>query len=267
MQNTEPLSGVLLKSEMVIRDLRKAIKSRDQFLSIASHELRTPLTSLTLQLQLIQRSLASELGSLTSPQKLKQGIDICFKQTQRITRLVNDLLDISRIQAGVLNFTFEEVDLAELLRQCLEKNREQAKLSRCELKLNAPKSLWATCDRIRIEQVIDNLLSNALKYGAGRAIEVSLLADGDMAKMIFRDYGIGIDKNNHEIIFERFERAVDPKSVSGLGLGLFIVRQILNAHKGKIFVDSELDRGATFMVSLPLHSGLKTFDRSEKELS
>jgi PAS domain S-box-containing protein len=250
------LLGTLLdisEQKRVEQALREAVRTRDEFLSIASHELKTPITSLKMQLQLTRRKLKPESQVGLPLDKLVKVLEISTRQVDRLTSLVEDLLDVSRIQAGKLDFRFETVDLSSLVHEVVERLGDQLSEVGCPVEVLAAESVLVECDRFRVEQIVVNLLSNAMKYGAGRPIQVSVESPHPMARISVRDFGIGIDKDKHELIFERFARAVPSRNISGLGLGLYIVKQILDAHHGKVRVESEPGRGSVFVVELPLH--------------
>lgn len=239
------------------KEAQTAIQMRDDFLSIASHELKTPLTPLTLQVQTLIKTLShGSLDSLT-PARLERMLQSCDRQLTRLAKLIENLLDISRINTGKLTLEKEEFDLMELIREVLERFQDQLKAIRCETTLEGPDRVSVYWDRFRIEQVIVNLLSNAMKYGAGRPIVIQIAPSiGGRISLAVRDSGIGIAKEDQERIFERFERAVSGKHFGGLGLGLYIVKQIIEAHEGKVTVTSAVSMGSTFIVDLPTYRDL-----------
>jgi PAS domain S-box-containing protein len=224
---------------------QEAVRARDDFLSIASHELRTPLTPLRLQVQILRRLLAN--GGAPARDKLSGSLDTLERQTDRLSRLVSDLLDVSRITAGKLTLHRERLDLAELAREVVERYAG-ASQSPIALRTESATGSW---DRARLEQVATNLLANAIKYGQGKPIEVSVARKEGTALLAVRDRGIGIAPEDVERIFGRFERAASASSYGGLGLGLYIAQQIAAAHGGRIAVASAPGQGATFTVSLP----------------
>lgn len=235
--------------------LSQAVVARDEFMSIASHELKTPLTSLRLQAQL--RRLLVTRGDLArfAPDKISRMVMEDEKQIDRITRLVDDMLDISRLKTGKLTIKKEQIDISQLTKEVVLRFYPQAEGAGCLLLLKAPEPVLAYCDPFRIEQVITNILSNALKYGARMPIEIEVHSSEQEARIIVRDQGIGIDEKNHRRIFQQFERAVSNHHISGLGLGLFISKQIMDAHGGTIEVQSKLGKGSSFILKLPhLHS-------------
>lgn len=233
-------------------DLQLAVATRDEFLSIASHELKTPLTSMKLQTQSIQRSMSRGLSESITPQKITRLVENTATQVNRLNRLVDDMLDISRIQSGKYSLHTEKHNLGEVVGHVFEQFKEQFDHAHSEATLTIENEAIGEFDRFKIEQVITNLLSNAIRYGAGKPIVVKLLSSSDRAYLSVTDQGIGIDPENFEKVFNRFERISDVKKINGLGLGLYITKQIVQAHHGKIGIESELGKGATFIVELPL---------------
>lgn len=233
------------------RDLEAALRSRDEFLSIASHELKTPLTSLKLQLQMSNRRVSKEPENSPIKKELTKSLDIGIRQVDSLTRLVDDLLDVSRIQTGVLTLSMEEFNLSELVEEILYRFEEQLRLAGCVLRKNLDPALSGKWDRNRIEQILVNLIFNAIKYAPGTEITISTRKENDRAMIEVADQGAGIDKSKIEIIFDRFTRVGSPHNVGGLGLGLFITKKIVELHAGKIHVDTAPGEGAKFIVSLP----------------
>jgi signal transduction histidine kinase len=231
---------------------KAATRLRDEFISIASHELKTPLTSLKLQTQISQRLIARGDVSAYEPAKTQKLIETTGRQLERLSRLVEDMLDISRINTGKLHLEISRFDLCELVRETLERIQPQIDNSGCTVEAEACEPVEGDWDRYRIEQVLNNLLSNAIRYCPGKPIRVSVRTEERQAMLMVRDEGAGIAPENHERIFSRFERAVSASNISGLGLGLYICRNIIEAHGGRIHVESELGRGSSFIVALPL---------------
>jgi signal transduction histidine kinase len=185
---------------------------------------------------------------------LAELLERSTEQVDRLLRLMDDLLDISRIQSGSMVLRAEPKDLAQLVSDVVERNRMVLERTGSTIELHANKvcGLW---DRSRVEQVVLNLLTNAAKYGAGKPIEIEVTKDGDYAKLSVRDHGIGIEEEDQERIFARFERAVSVRHFGGFGLGLYIAREIVRAHGGSIHVESRMGGGSTFTVLLPLVPG------------
>jgi len=244
---------LLLKEREARLEAEKSIQVRDEFLSIASHELRTPLTPIKMHLEMMRMQLqeidpASVPGSL----ELIKAFDISERQVANLENLIQDLLDVSRITAGRVVLNRRTVHLQDLILDILERSQLeiQKSSSRIDLKFDAqPIGDW---DPMRIEQIFLNLLTNAFKYGNGQPIEIAVSESATHAILAVRDHGIGISPENHSRIFERFERVASIRHYSGLGLGLYITRELVLAHGGSIRVQSELGKGSTFIVELPL---------------
>ncbi len=232
-------------------ELELAVAIRDEFMSIASHELKTPLTSLKLETQVRKRNLRKGDPLAFTMERLTKMFDADEKQLNQITHLIDDMLDITRISSGKLVLNLESFDLCELARDLVERSSEQLGAAGCPIKIDVCQSVVGHWDRFRIEQVVMNLLTNAMRYGRDKPILVQVNESKIGAQIVVRDQGMGIAKENHERIFQRFERAVSGSEISGLGLGLYIVRQILEAHHGSIRVESTLGQGSTFIVELP----------------
>lgn len=232
-------------------EARRAIEIRDSFLSIAAHELKTPLTSLKLQVQLGEIQVASSDKKPLSAEKLNHIFRVCHSQADRLNALVDDLLDVGRIERGTIVYNFEPVDLRELVDGVLERFGEALRVKGFTVEADAPGPVMAHADPFRIEQVLINLLSNSAKYGLDKPIRIRLGREGAKVYLAVSDQGMGIEKEKQALIFDRFERAITSRNISGLGLGLYISRHIVEAHGGTITVDSEIGKGSTFRVELP----------------
>jgi signal transduction histidine kinase len=241
------------ESEEIRKALDGAICARDEFLSIASHELKTPLTSLKLQTQMREMKLKKKDHNYFTVENLEKMFAIDVKQIDRIAKLVDDMLDISRISAGKIQIQKEEFDICSLVQDLTHRFSAYIDASNTQLEIQCDKPIvLGNWDRFRVEQVITNLLTNALRYGDHKPVHISIIDKNDKVQLIVRDQGIGIAKENHDRIFQRFERAISPSEISGLGLGLYIVKKIVEMHDGTIWVESELGKGATFIVELPV---------------
>ena len=239
-----------LHRSKLFEETRKAIQLRDDFLSIASHELKTPLTPLKLQLQLIGRQIKK--GAKVDEEKISQLMTSSDRQVSRLSKLIEDLLDVSRISSGKFNLKLEKVNFSQVIDEVLGQYGGQLKDTLPEIKVDTDKTLEGNCDPVRIEQVIINLLTNAAKYAPGKPVQITLKRNGKFARICIKDQGPGIAKEHQDRIFQRFERVKNPENITGLGLGLFISNQIIEAHKGKIFVESEPGQGSEFIIELPL---------------
>ncbi len=235
--------------ELLAENLRSAIVARDTFLGIASHELNTPLTSLKLQAQMNKRMLERQ-GNFP-PEKVKKLLDTTLAQTERLGRLVNDMLDVSRISSGKLAMDFAKTNLSQLVHDILERFSPQLETAGCELSLEIQPDIWAELDAARVEQVLTNFITNALKYAPGKPVLATLTQAEGRAKVSLRDSGKGIALQHQERIFGQFERAGPVNEVNGMGLGLYISKQIVQEHKGRIYVESEPGQGSTFSFELP----------------
>jgi PAS domain S-box-containing protein len=228
--------------------LQRAVMQRDDFLSVASHELRTPLTSLKLELANLRRIAERCEGTVPRP-RLEDKLTKIDAQAERLHRLINELLDVSRISSGRLDLEIEELDLARAALDVGARFQEEAARVGCPLTIVAPEPVIGRWDRNRVEQVITNLLSNALKYGDRKPVRVEV-AGGPQALLKVRDHGIGISPTDQQRIFERFERASSTRNFGGIGLGLWIVKEIVDALGGTVRVESEIGAGSTFIVGL-----------------
>jgi predicted ATPase/signal transduction histidine kinase len=231
------------------REAQDAIRLRDEFLTVASHELRTPMTSLTLSLQTLLH--AAPAGKALDPKSISGLVQLAFHQGERLTRLISDLLDVSRIEAGQLRLTITTVDLDELIREVVARFAPDLARARCDAVVRCERRAIGQWDRSLIDQVVSNLLSNAVKFGPGKPIELATGEDASAAWLSVTDHGIGIDPASQGQLFERFARAVSARNYGGLGLGLYISRKLVETHRGTIRVDSKPGRGSTFTVALP----------------
>jgi PAS domain S-box-containing protein len=230
--------------------LRKAIVLRDDFLSVASHELRTPLTSLKLEVANLSRIARRNVTDDAAP-RLIAKVEKIDSQAGRLHRLIDELLDVSRITAGRLELHVEVVDLAQVVSEVGARFTDEAARVGSPLNVHAPAAVVGRWDRSRLDQVITNLLSNAIKYGDCKPIDVGVAGEDDRAIVTIRDRGLGIPSDDHERIFGRFERAASSRHYGGIGLGLWIVKQIVEALGGTVTVASEPGTGSTFTVELP----------------
>jgi signal transduction histidine kinase len=243
-------AAIAVDNARLYREANDAIRLRDDFLSIAGHELKTPLAALLLQLGGLLRQLNKE-----PPLERAKVVERLGKATNhagRLEALIDELLDVSRISSGRLKLERERLDLASLVEEIFARHTDDAARTGTPLALRrVGGSVEGTWDRLRLDQVVTNLVGNALKYGRGKPVEVTVEGAAQVVRLAVRDQGIGIAPEHQERIFERFERAVADRSYGGLGLGLWITRQIVEAHGGSVRVESAPAAGSTFLVELP----------------
>jgi signal transduction histidine kinase/CheY-like chemotaxis protein len=249
MQELGRSASLAIENARLYDEVRRAVGLREEFVAIASHELRTPLTTLTLQLE----SLRNLLVEVPEPlrERLMAKHTKLQKQAARLDHLVSDLLDVAQSSATHPALDLQRVDLRQLARQVAERLAEVAASAGCQVELQGSEPVVGRWDPRRLDQLLTNLVSNALKYGKGKPVEITCSLDERAALLSVRDHGIGIATADAKRVFERFERAVSARQFSGLGLGLHIARSIAVAHGGTISVSSELGQGATFQVRLP----------------
>jgi signal transduction histidine kinase len=242
-------SATSIEKARLYRRALEAVRARSDFLAVAGHELKTPLTALKLQVQGLARLAQEELSPRVAERATKAA-----RAVTHLARLIDELLDVSRLSAGRLELRRDRFDLTALLRELLERSEEELDRAGCAARLFADGPVWGYWDRPKVEQIAVNLLGNAIKYGQGKPIEVRVAAAAEMAHLSVRDEGIGIAPEDQARIFNRFER-LSRSGYGGLGLGLWIARQIAEAHGGTIRVQSELGRGSMFEVNLPRGMG------------
>lgn len=242
--------ALALDRARLFQELQLVAQAQEDFLNVAAHELRAPLGTLCLAVRLLARDARTRIGA-----EMEGRARTIERQAERLARLSDALLDLTRIAAGRLELERVPVDLASLVREAAARVSDDAAAAHCPLAVDAPGPVEAVLDPQRMEQVLDNLLSNAFKYGRGTPVCLSARREGDRGVVVVSDGGIGIPPEHQRRIFARFERAVEGRQYPGLGLGLWIVRQIVEAHGGAIRVESAPGQGATFTVALPLTAG------------
>ncbi|QRN95137.1 PAS domain-containing protein [Archangium violaceum] len=244
-------AALAVDNARLYREAQLAVQLRDEFLSVASHELKTPLTPLHLKLSALSRELPRCCVGDTRSQGLQRHVDVARRQVHKMSTLINSLLDVSRLSQGKLKLEPEDTDLGEVLAEVAAWFVPEAARVGSELRVEGETRVPGCWDRLRLEQVVTNLISNAIRYGAGRPIIARLEVETDLARLVVRDQGIGIAPEAQERIFGKFERAVSDRHSGGLGLGLYITRSIVEAMGGSIRVESRLGEGSTFTVELP----------------
>ncbi len=232
---------------------KKEVQARDEFLSIASHELKTPLAAMLLQLQLALHNIRNVSLANFSVEKLLKMLQSTEQQSRRLSKMINDLLNVSLITTGRMELEKEKTDLSQLVRDVTDRFSGRAEKEGFPIMVSAPTPVVGEWDKLRIEQAVTNLISNAIKYGNSEPISVAVGTNGNMAMISVTDSGIGIPHDKQERIFERFERAVANSAYKGLGVGLYITKHIITTHNGRIKLISKPNNGATFIIELPLN--------------
>jgi predicted ATPase/signal transduction histidine kinase len=248
-----------IENAKLYRDAQTTIHLRDEFLTIAAHELYTPITSLVLATEALLRDRSP------SGEKILRTLRTTHRQGLKLARLIGELLDWSRIQVGRFELALEEVDLAAEVREVGDRFQPEVEQRGGSLIVRSPGHVIGTWDRVKVEQVVTNLLSNAIKFGADKPIEIAVEEDLGVARLVVEDHGIGIPDVTLPHIFERFERGVSVSQFGGLGLGLYLVREIVRALGGSVGVRSRVGQGSTFTVELPL-SGPASHGRTSSQI-
>jgi signal transduction histidine kinase len=242
-------AAVAIENAQVHHQSQEAVRLRDEFLSVASHELNTPMAALMLSLEGLG-TLEPELK--LDPQGMVQVAKLAERQGKRLTKLISDLLDVTRLSRGALALHCEEVELTTLVREVVARYKPELERAGCQISIALHGPVMGRWDPMRLDQVVLNLVANAAKFGAHKPIELAVERAGELARLRVTDHGIGIDPAQSKRIFERFERGVSSHSYGGLGLGLYICRRIVESHGGTIRAESFPGQGATFTVELPL---------------
>ncbi|MCT8165593.1 hybrid sensor histidine kinase/response regulator [Pseudomonas putida] len=251
-QSRQEQEQLLAQLQVARGELEHAVRMRDDFMSIVSHEVRTPLNGLILETQLRKMHLARGNIDAFSQDKLQAMVERDERQINSLIRLIEDMLDVSRIRTGKLSLRPKAFDLSQLARGLVESFSAQAAALETQIELQSCEPVVGEWDEFRIEQVLANLLSNALRYGERKPIQVRVFERDAMAWVQVQDQGIGVSAANQQRIFQQFERVAAHQASGGLGLGLYISEQIVHAHGGCIQVDSTEGEGATFSIQLPL---------------
>ncbi len=244
-------AGQALENAFLYQEAQEAIQLREDFISVASHELRTPLTALTLQARMLERAFA---GGATppGPEQLARRAASVGRQVERLNRLVANLLDVTRLRVQRLELSLERFDLCGIIEEVAGRFQEELQHAGRAVRVAASGPVVGLWDRTKLEQVVSNLVSNAIRYGGAGPIDVAVHVAGGEVRVAVRDRGRGIAPEDQARIFRRFERAGNSEGSGGLGLGLYVVRNLVEAHGGRIEVESELGAGSVFTVVLPV---------------
>jgi signal transduction histidine kinase len=235
-------------------ELERSIKMRDDFMSMVAHELRTPLNTLFLETQL--RGMQLDKGNMAAfgEEQLRTMVARDGRQIQSMIRLINDMVDVSRIRSGKLSIRPTQTELSALLDRIVSDLAQRTEAAGGSIALEAPQPVEGVWDEFRVEQIIINLLTNALRYGGSKPVKVTLAKQDGRAQIVVRDQGVGIAPDDQARIFDPFERAGTKDVREGLGLGLYIARQLAESHGGTLDVDSAPQQGAAFSLTLPLQT-------------
>jgi signal transduction histidine kinase len=233
-------------------ELERSINMRDEFMSMVAHELRTPLNTLVLDAQVRKIQLEGGINSMFQPAVLQKMLEKNDHQLQNMIRLIDDMLDVTRMRNGKLSIRPAPTELSGLLKRVADDFAPHAEVNGSTITLHASEPVTGNWDEFRIEQIIINLLTNALRYGAGKPIEVGMDVSKKHVRIEIKDEGIGISEEDQKRIFDPFERAAGNRAPAGLGLGLYISRQLAEAHGGNLSVQSSLQQGSVFTLLLPL---------------
>lgn len=245
-------AAIAIDNARLFQSATDAIKVRDEFLSVASHELKTPITSLKLQFQQASRSITNGNPTVYEKEAVNRRVKKAVQQLDRMNSLIEDMLDASRASLSKMTLNKIKFDLNNLTSEILDSFAEQLTVQKIPYTFVKSATPAFICgDSYRIEQLISNLISNAIKYGNGSEINIVIKEEGSDISLAVTDHGIGITKDNLDKIFERYERAVTGSNISGLGLGLYISSHIAKSHGGKIQVESRYGEGSTFTFIIP----------------
>lgn len=244
------LSTILTKIQM-LESKQRDLVARDEFISIASHEFKTPITALKLRLALTKRKIDVDKKTGPTPEEMIECIKTADQQADRLTSLVDELLDMTRIQRGKFQFSYEQMEVCAMIDEVIERFKEEMQRSGNTLDFDRKGDIMVHWHRSRMDQVLSNLISNSLKYAPGSKICIVPTQLDNKIKIEFSDNGPGIPKEKQLRIFNRFEGGHSSQRVEGLGLGLYIVREIIKGHNGTIEVQSEEGKGTKFTILLP----------------
>lgn len=233
--------------DLLIAELREAIRRRDDFLAVAAHELRNPMTPILLCLELIRSAEAAgnQAGTIS-------GLDRLQRLIRHFVARANTLLEVSQVASNKLQLDCAKQNLSELVESIVEDHKPLVDRSGSDLNTNIQRGVVAYVDRLAVSQIVENLLSNAIKYGRRKPIALTLTSTPDLAQIVVQDGGIGINEKDKQRIFERFERAVGREVQAGFGIGLWLTRNLAQRMGGSISVVGEPGVGSTFTVTLPI---------------
>jgi signal transduction histidine kinase len=239
--------------DRLIAELREAVRARDEFVAIAAHELRNPMTPILMQVHNLAAAVRSPRRC--RPEILAPRLELLEHAVREFVRRSTTLLDVSRVAAGNLRLELAEVDLSGVVQGVVDRAGVAARMARTRLEADLQEGVVGRWDRLALEQISENLLSNALKFGVGKPVAVALRANNEAARLSVRDRGIGISEEDRARVFGRFERAVARREHGGFGVGLWLASRLVSAMGGAITVAGAPGEGTTFTVTLPLGGG------------
>ena len=237
-----------------VSELEAELRARDDFLAMAAHELRNPMTPISARLELLLARARDVSAGV--PAGLVHGLELLEGLVNAYLRRATTLLEVARVSSGRVNLQAVEIDLSAVVRQVTANMLALAESAGCQVRISVEDGVSALCDPMAVEQILENLLSNAMRFGPGRPVEVSLGSDGEVARLSVRDEGVGISDCDQALIFERFHRSRRAKPTGGFGIGLWVTRQLVRAMRGEIKVSSRPGAGSAFTVRLPLRPGV-----------
>jgi signal transduction histidine kinase len=259
---SESSTGKKMQLTSQLQSPAERIGMRDDFLSMACHALRSPLTPLKIQVQTLRRMSGKGRLSELAPEKVFEMLSNADRQIGRLEDVIENILEATAIRSGKFHLDLKEADLAALAQEAIDSVRLHPSFLECSIDLTCPSGVTGYLDPVRIKRALLNVLTNALIYGLGRPVQIDVLADNDSAHISVHDYGVGITAGDQERIFDPFERASSSDHYDGLGLGLFVARNIMRAHGGNMRVASAPGMGSTFSMTLPLRPPVASRFRS-----
>lgn len=252
-------------NSLLFEKLQNAIEVRDEFIKLASHELKTPLTTIKLQLQSLRRLMLRRSESIDSTDRFQKGMLVFERKIDRLSTIIDNLIDVYQANSGNLTLNYTQFNLSEVIQDIVLRFQPEIEKSGSAVELEIEPNLNGFWDKIHLEQAITNLFSNAIKFGKGKPISLQAKTDGNQIQIKLQDHGMGISKDYHPRMFERFARGVSVDSYAGLGLGLYVAFQITRAHGGNIQVESTPEEGTLFTLRIP--ANYVTSETLEKKAS
>ncbi|MGE0267087.1 MAG: ATP-binding protein [Candidatus Omnitrophota bacterium] len=243
-----------IAQEKITEGLRESLETRDEFLSVASHELKTPISILQLQLQMTARKIKEGSENKPTTEELKKTFDMALRQVNILVVLINELLDVSRIRLGKMVLAYSKFNFSQVVRETVDNFMPQFLQAGCQVNLDLEESLEGQWDRVRIQEILTNFFTNILRYASGAPIRISArLSTRDILTLVIEDKGAGIPEHLHDKIFDRFNRNEVSANPASLGLGLYIVKSLVETHHGTVRLENGNPGGSRFIVELPFH--------------